>query len=73
MIPAFNIVAVQAYNRRFTNPEVIKKHWTDGKDFQVLDTGQYFSSRDAKLLKSDGFTNVLVLLPAGGSVLIDLV
>jgi hypothetical protein len=73
MINEFSFVAVQAYGRRSTNEDNVRKQWEDGKDFQDMSTGQYFSKRDVKYIRQQGFTNVLIHLPEGKPVLIDLI
>jgi hypothetical protein len=73
MINGFSFVAVQAYGRRSTNEDNVRKQWEDGKDFQAMGSGQYFSKRDVGLIKTDGFTNILVHLPEGKSLMIDLI
>lgn len=73
MINEFSFIAVQAYGRKSTNEENVRKQWEDGKDFQDRGSGQYFSKRDVGLIKANGFTNILVHLPEGKSLMIDLI
>lgn len=44
------LVATGAYGRKAN-----QKDWDDGKDFQIFPRGAYFSKRDCKLLKQDGY------------------
>ena len=73
MINEFSFVATQAYGRRSTNEENVRKQWEDGKDFQALGSGQYFSKRGVDLIRADGFTDILVHLPEGKSLMIYLI
>jgi len=34
--------------------------WNSGKDFQEVNSGAYFSKRDVKTLKQEGFTRIEV-------------
>jgi hypothetical protein len=42
-----------AYGRKATSED-----WLAGKDFKVIPGGPYFSLRDRKLLKKDGYKTV---------------
>ena len=51
-----NFYARGAYGR-----EANRNHWDEGKDFQCLATGQYFSNRDVETLAKQGYSNIVFL------------
>lgn len=54
------ISASGAYGRQATMED-----WQAGKDFRDIDTGQYFSIRDSKLLKDSLFAGIQFFNPQG--------
>ena len=51
--------ARQAYGRKHS-PYRAELDWNEGRDFQCILSGSYFSSRDIELLKEDGYTGIKV-------------
>jgi hypothetical protein len=51
--------ARQAYGRKHSDYRA-EVDWNEGKDFQCILTGSYFSSRDIELLKEEGYTGIKV-------------
>lgn len=50
------LLVTGAYGRRAS-----KADWLNGLDFQIYNRGAYFSIRDCKLLKQDGYTHITFL------------
>jgi hypothetical protein len=53
------LYAVPAYGRVYTDDADILLDWLDGLDFRVI-SGSYFSIRDTKLLREQGYDVVSV-------------
>lgn len=48
-----NLIATGAYGRTAKLVD-----WEAGLDFQIFENGPYFSRRDCKYLKHDGYTSI---------------
>lgn len=62
------LVALPAYNRNYDTSEACANDWEGGKDFKIAN-GPYFSIRDVKLMKDQGYTKVCIVQPYGGVLL----
>lgn len=52
------LYAGPAYFRSYKTESDVLRDWNDGKDFKIVAGGPYFSNRDIKLLKDDGYTKI---------------
>ena len=56
------LILSPAYGRDYKSKAAILADWQEGKDFVANNlpqySGRYVSSREVKLLKADGFTNI---------------
>ncbi len=53
-----HITAVPAYGRDYKSKKAVLEDWEAGKDFLDVQTGRYFSKRDAESLCAEGMREV---------------
>jgi hypothetical protein len=50
-----------AYGRIYTSQEKLFSDWKEGRDFMLVDTGQYCSIRDVPVMDHHGYTRIVFM------------